>query len=1026
MKNKMKRKQMMAINWSKQQQQAITSINTNELVNAGAGSGKTAVLSEHVIYLLENGYQLNEILIMTFTNLAANEMKQRIKKKIDEKPNLRKKFSHLVDSSHIETFDAFALFLVRKYHYLFDIEKNVNIIDSSILNIQKNKILNCIFDKKYEANDLNFINLIKKYCVKSDDNLKNLVLAIHELSEKKVDKKEYLTNYIQKHYSENFIDELILIRFKELQKSIIYLKNAANTLQDDRDVESLNVFFDNLLQCQDYDDLYGQLFLVSFPNKPRTLKNSNFDDGKKRESIKKEYKKLLKSIGFKEEIKSNHFNQKEDVQTLIGIAIELDNELDEFKRKHNVYDFSDIALMALKIVENQNILKELKCIFKYIMVDEYQDTSDIQESLILKLANNNVFMVGDVKQSIYRFRNANCNIFQEKYNRYSINNGGHKIDMTVNYRSREELIDDFNYVFSNLMKPEYNLIDYLDGHITEFGEQKYNQFKNIKQKYGLSFYRYIFDKNIGYATQEAKIIASDIIHKINEKFEIFDRDINKLRSACFSDFAIIIDRGSDFDYYRRVFSEFNIPLFVLDDEITNKKDLFMIARSLIIVYHSFINQNFDSKFKHAFISLARSFLCEYDDQKIYQIILKNNYCDDDIILKINKVCKDYQHHSLKTILIALFDAFDFVKKIQKVGDYNSYIYDYNISINLMDTLDKLHYTLDDCVEYLDDLKTNKSDIKNPPVNESENAVTLLNIHKSKGLEYSICYYAGIHKAFNKDDLKGKFGVSSKYGIYLPIVGSNNLENIVKCLHISLEEKEDFQEKLRLLYVAITRAKECAIILTRSNLSNQPINLTKAKSFEQMLFSINFNDKYYCDVSIDEVALKEKDVEDNIDFQLKQSPKFDFIKIEKKKASKTLSFSVDESIIELGNQLHSILEHCNFESKDLSFITNSYWKQKIANIINLPIFNNVKNEQIRHEFPFFDNDNQVYGIIDCLLIKDDEIDIIDFKLKNIDDIAYLKQLQTYYNYISTIANGRKIKTYLISIIDAIVKEVNCDE
>ena len=126
MKNKMKRKQMMAINWSKQQQQAITSINTNELVNAGAGSGKTAVLSEHVIYLLENGYQLNEILIMTFTNLAANEMKQRIKKKIDEKPNLRKKFSHLVDSSHIETFDAFALFLVRKYHYLFDIEKNVN------------------------------------------------------------------------------------------------------------------------------------------------------------------------------------------------------------------------------------------------------------------------------------------------------------------------------------------------------------------------------------------------------------------------------------------------------------------------------------------------------------------------------------------------------------------------------------------------------------------------------------------------------------------------------------------------------------------------------------------------------------------------------------------------------------------------------------------------------------------------------------------------------------------------------------
>ena len=195
-------------NWTKEQKDAIDKEGMNIIVSAGAGSGKTLVLTARVIRKLEDGVGINNLLVLTFTNEAAKEMKNRIRKAIKKVPSLKKELD-LLDSSYITTFDSYSLSLVKKYNYLLNVSKNIKIVDSSIMKIKNKEFLDQIFEDLYKEENEDFLSLINDFCVKDDVGIKNSVLKLNEALEMKYDKKTYLDNYINNFYSEEFISKVI-------------------------------------------------------------------------------------------------------------------------------------------------------------------------------------------------------------------------------------------------------------------------------------------------------------------------------------------------------------------------------------------------------------------------------------------------------------------------------------------------------------------------------------------------------------------------------------------------------------------------------------------------------------------------------------------------------------------------------------------------------------------------------------------------------------------------------------------------
>ena len=434
--------------WTNEQLDAINKDGTNIIVSAGAGSGKTAVLTERVIRKLKQGVDVDRLLVLTFTNEAANEMKSRIRDAII-KNGLTEQLG-LLDSSYITTFDSYALSIVKKYHYLLNVSNNVSIVDSNIVLIYKHKTIDEIFEKMY--GNLIFNKLVDDFCLKDDIVLKQYIINLSDKIDLLIDKNEYLDNYLNKFYNDNYIDTLIDKYVMLIKNKISELTNLNNKFQDYISFNlsnKLNDWFKPLFNGNSYDDY------VLFLGMDNVRFTGVSEDGKKiKDSIKTKIDEIKQLLRFNDvkEIKEGIFNTYDYAKIIIEIIRELDMCVLDYKNKYDIYEFNDIAHMAIEVVKNNDdVREELKNYFNEIMVDEYQDTSSIQEEFIGLISNNNVYMVGDIKQSIYRFRNANPYIFQNKYDSYSNLDGGIKIDLLKNFRSRSETLFNINEIFNLIM-----------------------------------------------------------------------------------------------------------------------------------------------------------------------------------------------------------------------------------------------------------------------------------------------------------------------------------------------------------------------------------------------------------------------------------------------------------------------------------------------------------------------------------------------------------------------------------------------
>ena len=1035
--------------WTKEQEEAIVKSGSNIIVSAGAGSGKTAVLSERVINKIQNGIHVNELLILTFTRAAADEMKDRIRKKIGKIPEFKDELT-LLSSAYITTFDSFALSVVKKYHYLLNISSNIAITDESIVKLEQKKILDNIFEELYKEKNENFINLIKKYCIKNDKSLKSNILSLCNKISDYIDRDEFIDNVINNFYEEENVNNL-LTKYKEF----INDKKKAIMLE----LDNMNMYFD-------YD------YCMSLQNSCLGILKANIDELHLYESIKlpsaprgseeeaKEVKANLKKLvddlisygnyGTLEDIKNDILSSKETVITILEIVKSYLNEVEKYKKENNIYTFSDISRLSIKILkENESVRNELKYSFKEIMIDEYQDTNDVQDIFISMIANNNVYMVGDIKQSIYRFRGSNPNIFKEKYSNYSKNIGGYKIDLIKNFRSRYEVLDNINKVFDLIMDSSLGSAEYRETHEMVYGNTAYDSEKINDFNYDFEVLEYMNNKKeTGFDNSEVEIfmIAKDIKDKMKNKLKVFDKETSKLRDATYNDFVIILDISKYFDSFKKIFEYLDIPLTILKDgKLNASTDIYLIKNIVDLIIH--INDNnLNEDFKYDFVSIARSFLYEYTDENIFDIINSKNYKETTIYKDFSSI----ENINIKTsneIFNDILDITDFYNKLYKIGDYENTNVRLETISKLSSSLSNLGLSIIDFRDYLNDIIENNEDIKYTTFSSNSDSVKILTIHKSKGLEYPVCYFADLDHEFNTSELKDKFICDKNYGLIVPSNMEDITTSVIKELYKKDFIKEEISEKIRLFYVALTRAREKMIIVLPEKETkklekneNGVIEEIRRLSFSKLsdfMYGVkDYLDKYFKTIDITKLGLT-KDYQYNKTINIKDNTNIkDDINVEEinikndiaeekhfSKETNVLSTKEEIKMMKYVKRKQEYLELIDYKNPNLSLIKDTFIKDKIEKFLNNDLLKNIKDSNIYHEYEFYyEKDNINYhGIIDLMLEYDEHIDIIDFKLKSITDDNYKSQLYGYKNYIENITN-KKVNTYLYSILNEKIESI----
>ena len=1023
--------------WTVEQSSAINETGKNIIVSAGAGSGKTAVLSERVLTHLKNKISITDLLILTFTNAAASEMKDRIRKKVKNIPELKEELDK-IDIAFITTFDAFSLSLVKRYKEYLNISSNIKIIDNSIIALKKKEFLNEIFDELYLNNNTLFLKLLSDLTLKDDKDIFNGILNLNNKLDNIYNKEEILNNYISKFYQIDNLENIFNEYFKLINKKIKEISSQIDNLSiyvDNSFIDKMNSVFINLFNSKSYEDIrYNVYNLEKLP----ILRNACEEAKKIKEEISSIIKiiKELTKYNSEEEIINSLLATKDYVTIIIEILKKLDNKINIYKKDNDSYEFIDIAKLAIKLLkENPLICEELKNKYKEILIDEYQDTNDLQDIFISLIANNNLYMVGDIKQSIYRFRNANPNIFKSKYEDYSKNVSGLKIDLNKNFRSRRQVIDNINLIFNLIMDEEVGGANYLETHQMQFGLTSYDSVN--KENYAMEVLNYNpLDKKFSDTEIEIFIVLNDIKNKILNGYEIMDKDTNLPRKANYGDFVILMDRATNFDLYKKIFEYYNVPISIYrDTTISDSVDINIIKNiyNLIILIKK---KDFGKLFSYSYMAIARSYLFNISDLEILKTIKDRDYSATKIYAICYNLAKDLDNLNNIELYDKIIQEFNFLDRVITIGNVKEHLVTLDSIAKIVSNATSLGYTPEDFLDYLNQVSEEGLDIKLSLNKDSSNSVKIMTIHASKGLEYPICYFTGLGKKFNISDLKDKLYYDNNYGFITPYFNKSINNTILKTLLKTKYIQDEVSEKIRLFYVALTRAREKIILVgsfkenelayKKENLINLEERL-KYMSFRDIINSIyKYLTRYVKEIDINSLGL-------NKDYNLSKLVKeFNFNSTSKiivdnydveeelianKRVSKVVNkllSSEEKKNVELGLRMHYLFEITDFNNPDYSMM-NDFEKSCLKNFLNTKILDN--NIGIYKEYEFiYNNKELIHGIIDLLIIKENTCIIVDYKLKYVDDSNYFKQLSYYREYIKDLT-GKKTITYLYSIIDS---------
>ncbi|MDD4387849.1 MAG: UvrD-helicase domain-containing protein [Bacilli bacterium] len=1053
--------------WSDEQWRAIHEHGCDILINAGAGSGKTAVLTERIIEIIKKGIDIDRLIVLTFTKAAAAEMKERLRRRLQKEvasgaAQLNAALEGL-DQAAIQTFDSFTLSLVRRYHYLLGVDRSINIGDQVIFNLKKKQVISEVFAELYCEENTAFHNLIDLFAIKNDTAVEDYIYTIDEKLEMLADKDKFLLTYLPDYYRPEFISkaikdftEIIKIEVERIKQRLHYLRR--NVTED--------VLYDFLEQCE--NSLSGLLtaqtyqdFLCNCDVKlPATPRRAESEDERQlikyqRDLIVKNIKSINSFLQYQsqQEMFDEIMRTKGYAEIIIEIIGRVDRKMFEFKRQVNCYSYNDIAKMAIKIfAENPHLCEKIKKNTYEILIDEYQDTNDIQERLISYIASGNVYMVGDIKQSIYRFRNANPDIFREKYYSFQQKKIGIPIDLSKNFRSRQEVINGVNLIFSQVMSTQIGGVDYHDGHALIYGNKSYSD-NCPEPDYRVALLAYEPLEGYRAAEAEAFMVARDIKDKISGGYQIYDKDKKKIRPAAYGDFTILSPEKKNFDLYKQIFEHLQIPLMIHKDEgFVKSGEIYVIKNILHCVLAMAKPSLYGDRLNASLISVLRSFVVSLPDELIARIYRSNPldglkslcpglYCD---LINMSHMVEKATSSEILTEIYRIFNIFE---KMVQLGNVEQTENKLNFLIEKFYELDKIGYCLADAVNYLEVMTEQNLDFEvSRPVTFNQNVVNMMTIHKSKGLEFPVCYYVDTETNFKYFDVNSRVLFSRDYGIVLPVFNEGLKDTFYKQLVKQKFAVEEISERIRLFYVALTRAKE-KIIIVAPKLEESYKEDTAAvsfadrlnyKSFYSLLSSIEYSLRdltaLRTPVSITAAYRQKPDLPSiTVPAQQKiekRQIKTERIRIEKDVASSPTTELLNREMIavrELGTKIHRYLEIIDFTGdlrKQIEMIKESPWiKRKIEKFFRLPIFTEKAIVETYHEHQFtYTKDNiTVNGVIDLILETETELLVIDYKLSDIDKEEYRDQLKVYCQYLSSISN-KKIRAYLYSIYQEKLRQI----
>ena len=693
---------MSKVKWTSEQQDAIYEKNSNILVAAAAGSGKTAVLVERIINkIINEKIDIDKLLVVTFTNAAASEMRERvldaIYKKLEEdseNENLQRQIT-LLNKASICTIDSFCLEVVRNNFYELDnVSPNFRIADTTEIELLKQEVLEDIFEKKYEEDNDEFIKLIHTYTSYRDDTpLKELVLKINNYIQSNPFPEKWLTDKIEMFNLKDRLDEDFANTIwgkellKEIDEELVDILSAfesiSKKLRLDKELEKYYQTIRNDIDMLEnlkrslnsWDKAYEVNQNLKFPTWPRQKVESELkDEAKKiRDDGKKKLSKILDKI-----LIYNSRQANEDIYDMYSILSKLKNLIFEFneefskrKRNKNIVDFNDIEHFALKIllkeengkIQVSEVAKRYQEKYLEIAIDEYQDSNLVQEYILSSVSKgNNIFMVGDVKQSIYKFRQAMPELFLNKYHKYKSKKDKQKeddlkIQLSKNFRSRDNVLDFTNIVFQDIMSNDLGDIEYDEKEYLNLGadypELKQNfateidiiDLKEEEKQENIENEEIFEEKNeeeeerVENIELEARFVANRIKELIKEKFQVWDRKKNQYRNIEYKDIVILLRSTANIaPIYEQEILSLNMPVFSdSSQEYLGSIEIQTIMSLLKII---------DNPMQDIpLVTVLRSFIGKFTDDELVQIRLSDKYdnfyiCMQKAMIDVNKELKE--------------------------------------------------------------------------------------------------------------------------------------------------------------------------------------------------------------------------------------------------------------------------------------------------------------------------------------------------------------------------------------------------
>ena len=878
----------MGMTWTKEQQQVIDLRNRNILVSAAAGSGKTAVLVERIKELVldkKHPVDIDHLLVVTFTNAAAAQMKERVAKALEkalqENPSdvRLQQQAALVQNAQITTIDSFCLYVLRNHFHEIGLEPNFRIGDEGELKLLREDVMTGLFEQCYEEKNPGFLHLISCYGTsRSDAPVRDMIFKLYSYAQSYPWPKQWLREALSCYEikTEQELEQAPFIEMTvEYGKQMVkgYLEQAEHYHELCQDVDGPYMYeeaceqdverMEELLSCSTYQDFYEELGKCKFATLGRA--KDYIGSPEKQEQVKTERKKLKDGIGkLKSDCFALTFQEILEQLTLVqpsaeALAEVTERFIDAFterKQDKNLVDFSDLEHFALEILVEEETgkptetAKEFQNAYEEIMIDEYQDSNYVQETILRAISRevvgqNNLFMVGDVKQSIYRFRLARPELFMEKFDTYETTDAPcQRIDLHKNFRSRDTVLAFTNDIFYQIMKRNLGGVDYTDEAALYCGAdypagEKEDAFDSEILLTTTQELEEGTKQQISKQELEAKLIA-DRIRKMVGKEEVVDEETGEFRKVRYGDIVILLRSLSEWaDLFAEVLNANGIPAHTVSRTgYFSTLEIRTVLNYLRILDNPRQDIPLAAVLKSPMAGLSDEQLARLrllaEDKPYHQCVKmfleaeeelteKESTADEDMRAKLKRFSETYKKLRRQTMDIPMHEL---LQKVLKETGYARYasalpagrqrLANLHMLSEKAIAYEKTSYRgLYHFIRYIDELQKYDVDFGEAElVGENEDAVNIMSIHKSKGLEFPVCFVSGMGKSFNKQDSRSKMILHPNLGVGLDIIEEDRRIKVpafFKKVIARQTELESLGEELRVLYVAFTRAKEKLII-----------------------------------------------------------------------------------------------------------------------------------------------------------------------------------------------------------------------